>query len=214
MNRLQVCLLLFCLSAAAGVVPAVADPIPFYNTGLAADGSPLAAGAADPHYTLIYASDPNALAAYGTDPNGAWTTTSGAGWISPGSSGSQGWAGGYYVYETTLDLTGYDQSTARLSGLVSADNAVSIYLNQGGPALFTSNAGFNTLTPFEIDGGFVGGLNLVDFVVYNDSGPTGLLVADTMAQAETAEPASFLLLGSGLAAGMFFVFRRPRAVLS
>ena len=102
---------------------ALADTVTFFNTGVAADGSVLAAGSTDSHYTLIYSSDGGTYTATATTPNGAWTGATGtAGWISPGASGDQGWNTGYYVYEATLDLTGYIAGTASLSGMVAADD--------------------------------------------------------------------------------------------
>ncbi len=190
---------------------ALADSIPFYNTGEAANGSILASGASDPHYTLIYASDGDAYTATATTPNAAWATPTGtAGWISPGASGNQSWDAAYFVYQTTLDLTGYDSATAVLSGDVAADNHIYIYLN--GVDEFNST-GFSSQTPFSLTSGFMAGVNTVDFVVLNDSGPTGLLVDNTSATASpTPEPGSLILLATG--AVVFTATMRKRLVTS
>lgn len=189
-----------------------ADTITFWNTGVAADGSLLAAGSADTHYTLIDSADPNGTMAMATSAHSAWTQpTSTAGWISPGSSGYQNWDSGYYVYQTTFDLTGYDVTTASLSGMIAADDSVAVYLNGSGLAAFNGSTGFSSLTPFLISSGFVSGVNTVDFVVHNDDGPTGLMVDDTVATAQTPEPGSLLLMATGLAGGGFLVLRRSRS---
>ena len=185
-----------------GVPTAFGNAISFFDTGVAANGTALAAGVADQHYSILYSSDGGTYTATATAPNGAWmTTTDGSTWISPGASGNQGWNSGYYVYETAVDLTGYNAATAVISGSVAADDSVSIYLNRGGSAAF-SGAGFSTSWAFVISSGFASGVNFVDFVVTNQSGPTGLLVDHASATAmpaasQTPEPTTLLLVLTG-----------------
>ena len=199
-------LLLFAVLASLPAISASvakADTIQFFNTAVANDGSLLASGTADSHYSLLYSADPNGTIATATTAHPYWEQDTGtAGWISPGSDGTQGWSSGYYVYETLLDLTGYDPATASLSGLIAADNEVYIYLNQGGSALY-SGGGFSSGAPFLINSGFISGINQVEFVVHNDGGPTGLMVDDTVAtaNAQTPEPGSLFLLAGGTALG-------------
>ncbi len=182
-----------------------ADPITFFNTGVAANGSLLPVGSADSHYTLIYSADPSGIATVSN--TGVQSGT--AGWITPGADGTQSWASGYYVYEAILDLTGYMESTAVLSGFIAADDSVSIFLNRGGSAVF-SGANYWGYTPFQINSGFVSGINRIDFVVHNDQGPTGLSVDGTSVSAMAPEPGSFLLLATGLVGVASVVARKMR----
>lgn len=196
---------LFCLLPLLGTASAFADAITFFNTGVSANGSLLAAGSSDSHYNLIYNPDGANETSRATTPNSGWASnTRSAGWISPGASGNTFWNAGNYIYETTLDLTGYDPATAVLTGALAVDDCVFIYLNHAGSPLVVSS-GYSSLSAFTINSGFVSGLNYVDFVVENDNGPTGLLVANTSARASalTPEPAALLLVATGIiVAGM------------
>jgi hypothetical protein len=103
---------------------------------------------------------------------------------------------GIYVYRTTVDLTGYDLSTAVINGTWATDNfGVDIKVNDGVAANpstgLTNDAQFVALTPFTIKSGpgapgavgtatFVDGINTIDFYVKNatvDVGYTGLFVS-------------------------------------
>ncbi len=198
------------------VVPyAYGTTITFYNTGEAADGSALAAGANDSHYSLVSNPSGSTETAVATQRNVAWMASSaGSGWISPGASGNTSWASGSYTYETSIDLTGYNASTAILTGTIAADDSVAIYLNHSATAAFPMNAGFSSATGFSISG-FRSHVNVIDFVVVNQAGPTGLLVNATLtAQPLTIaapEPSTFVLVASGGLVTVTGVRRRQNA---
>ena len=201
MTLLRTTLGIAALATSIAVPHAFATTITFYNTGEAADGSTLTAGATDSHYSLVSNPSGSAETSTATQRNGAWVAPSaGSGWISPGASGNSNWASGSYTYETSIDLTSYNASTAILTGTIAADDSVAIYLNHSGTAAFTATNGFASTASFSISG-FTSGVNVIDFVVVNQSGPTGLLVTGTLtAQPVTIaapEPSTFVLVAGG-----------------
>jgi hypothetical protein len=200
------------------VAPAVADPIGVFNTGVNSSGGLLAAGDADPHYTITSSpSGPSSALVMGSTgfpigccwfPNPATSQ-----WISPNSTGASSPVGSY-TYTTTFDLTGLSPSTAILTGQWATDNnGVMIVLNGNVMSFTTPVVGFTQFFPFTISSGFVSGVNTLQFVVVNaDCGgcanPTGLHVQISGTATPVPEPGTVLLVGSGLA-GLWF--RRRRA---
>ena len=75
-----------------------------------------------------------------------------------------------------FDLTGLDASTAILQGILSADDGTAIFLN--GNLVAPLFGTWTASAPFQINSGFVGGVNTLTFAVQNyGGGPTGLNVA-------------------------------------
>ncbi len=160
-----------------------------FGTGVAADGTLLAAGEVDPHYKLTASADEGYPGPDAIVLNEGWPIQAGvwllngpsSKWIGPqadqGSTGA-GNAEGDYTYETTFDLTGYDVSKVQLVGGWACDNSgLDILVN--GVSTGLSNGGFGSLTPFTIKTGLVAGKNTLAFKMNNlplTPNPTGLRV--------------------------------------
>ena len=169
-------------SPAAKVI--VLEPIPkLFTTGLGDDGILIWDGFNDPHYTLVANPDDPAV----TQPivqdstvfpivAGPWIANSFTSvWIGPRVETSAA-AGGDYVYEIVVDLTGFDPTTAFIAGTWATDNEADILLN-GASTGIHNTGNFDTLSAFRIESGFLSGKNKLQFKVNNASvGYTGLRV--------------------------------------
>jgi hypothetical protein len=161
-----------------------------YNTGVDNAGLPLpnAANTADPHYTLV--ANPhngsNVAVVHDTSispiSNSTWMpNTTSSKWIAPVFNASTG-AVGIYTYRTTVDLTGFQASTAQLTGKWASDNPGRAIRVNGQPVTGVANlvaSSFANSVPFSIPAGmFSPGLNTIEFDVENLSpaGFTGLRV--------------------------------------
>jgi hypothetical protein len=163
------------------------SPITIFGTGVVSSGVLASDGVVDSHYSLISSVDPatpgpNAYVVNSTVwPIPPWIAEGPSSkWIGPYpyTSGAVSSAAGAYTYRTTFNLTGFNPSTAVLTGQYAADDGASIQLN--GVTVFSTSQGFGAFQSFTINSGFAAGLNTLDFVVqnavYGGTNPTGLRV--------------------------------------
>ncbi len=166
------------LNVAYRVIPGI------FGTGVAADGTLAPGGSVDPHYTVTLSADeffpgPDAIVLNDAWPIGVWLPHGPKSkWISVQESQATGNLPGAYTFRTTFDLTGYDPAKVRLEGAWGIDNdGLDIVLNGNSTGL--TAAGFGGLVPFTITGGFVAGVNTLDFLISNAGeavNPMGLRV--------------------------------------
>ena len=191
----------------------------FYNTGVDNTQAVLANGAPETHYALFSTpagSAPGVRVA--TSANGfpipPWLgDDSASAWIGPNTDSALDGAAGQYDYRTTFDLTGFDATTAVLNGLWAADDSGDNILINGLSTAQPGGGGFKSFTSFSVTNGFISGINTIDFLVTNVSGPTGLRVEGALtadvATSPVPEPISLAILGVGLAGtGLIRRFKR------
>ncbi|MEI8082726.1 MAG: LamG-like jellyroll fold domain-containing protein, partial [Actinomycetes bacterium] len=165
-----------------------------FNTGVDATGHLAANWATDLHYKLVSLPGGTNVVRVATAANGfpigPWIAGTGpSSWIGPASDNVLDGPGGQYVYRTTFDLTGIDPASVSISGMWAADNVGDEILINGksqGYATWTS-PGFSSFEPFTVTGGFLDGINTLDFVLSNGGGPTGLRV-EMAGTVSTIEP--------------------------
>ncbi len=167
-------------------------PLPgLYNTGVDNAGNALADDAVDPHYTglrvnipcINCAFSPQIATSAGGFPIPPWLPDSPlSAWIAPTASanGLANFTGvPNYGYQLQFNLTGYDPTTALISGRWATDNrGTDIWINGVGTGQPNQNQ-YTDWSPFQIRSGFVAGLNTILFLVNNEgdaSNPTGLRV--------------------------------------
>lgn len=173
-------LLLIASSASAVQVSGV------FNTGLGIDGAELAAGdgQVDANYTVLSSTQTGVVAGSSalTYYNTAYLQDGPLSRIVNATGNDFGGEGAVTTFRTTFDLTGFDAPNATITGQVLADNSLVVLLNGNQIASATT---FTTLTGFASSAQFfIAGINSLDFVLTNASGPTAFQVSGLTVTAE------------------------------
>lgn len=198
-------------AAAIALAPAVMHAQAFsglFNTGVDGAGVKLTPGSTDTHYKVVE----NGLAqAFAMTPHSSYATSPTAGYIWQTSDGTP--LNVTRTFRTTFTLnSGYDPATAMLFGKWSTDNyGLDIVLN--GVSTGITSPDFLAFRSFQINSGFVAGLNTLDFVVQDVGVISGLSVSDlggTATTTVTPEPSAVALMTAGLVAVGVVARRRKR----
>ncbi|HEX3769987.1 MAG TPA: hypothetical protein VHV30_03945 [Polyangiaceae bacterium] len=157
-----------------------------FPTGVDNNGTPLANGTVDPHYSLATTDVtvglmPKAYAVaaqMSMGGGGAWTpNTPSSKWISVRPSAADALPL-VYTYSTTFNLNGVDPTTATLTGSLACDDTCVLRLNGTTIKTFASPA-WTTPAAFSIPAGgpFTAGMNTLSVAVTNSGGVvTGLQI--------------------------------------
>jgi hypothetical protein len=148
-----------------------------YSTGVDGNGDALPTGSDELHYSY---SGPVIPPAKVLDGHIAWVVPPvGSAWIGP-ANGDNEVPVGDYTYTLEFDLTGLDPDIASIQGELATDNVASIRLNgvDTGFVHPDGTSSFRSLAPFSIKAGFVPEMNPLEFLVSNNVGPSGLLIAN------------------------------------
>jgi hypothetical protein len=228
----------YVLSACVGFLAVVALSLPSHgsfvsiaglkNTGVNADNTVRAGESAELHYDLDaypagYSSNPG-LTIVDLPSGASWiANTSTSKWISVGTQG-QGWLSndlsGNYEISLTFDLTGFNHTTALLSGRFASDNLASVKLNTTTIGNTTGGTPFSSWASFSAaSSAFVSGMNTLVFSINNSGSttstsgtgnPMGLRVEFLSSTVQVPEPATMALWGMGAVGLAAFRFRRKK----
>jgi hypothetical protein len=224
----RITLALVALGVLLASAPANAALITTFNTGVDALGNPLSGGSLDPHWSIMAGpgiTNPiSGVVISDQLRNGNYAQSANSRWIWENASGAAG-TNAPYTFLLTFNLTGFDPTTAVLSGAWGVDNDGSILLNGSAPigsgALALGggdvSGNFNAFHGFQITGGFVSGINNLEFQA-TDLGVVGglnvnglALTASPSAPASAVpEPTSVTLLVSGVLGLLGYGWRRRK----
>jgi hypothetical protein len=206
-------------------VQAKADVITLFNTGVDASGNPLAGGSLDPHWSIIAGpgiTSPVPAVILNNQQVGTYAQSTDSRWIWVNASGAAA-TGSPYTFRSTFDLTGFNPSTVAVSGSWGVDNDGSILLNgrtPTGSGALTLDGGdvsgnYTAFHNFQVTGGFVSGINTIDFMA-TDLGVVGGLNVNHLVETVLAvpEPSSVLMAATGAMIVMAYSRRRGRGALA
>jgi hypothetical protein len=197
--------------SAASVTAASAASIPgLFNTGVDSSGNVLSPlGGQDPHYLVVETGN-NALTMsvlsgdyIANGPNSLWI------WEQAGGQPTNVTR----TFRTTFNLTGFDPSTASITGQWAADDYLdAIKINGVSIGAITNYPGIEnwaSFHPFTINSGFTAGLNTLDFVVEDAGGIAGFRINSLSGTAQPV-PEPSTILGIGAILGTLPVLRKDK----
>jgi hypothetical protein len=196
-----------------------AGAISLFNTGVNSSGVPLAGGSSDPHWTIIsgpgITSPTPAVVVSNQSPFGLYAQNPNSKWIWVNASGDASINSPYTIRET-FNLTGENPNTAMISGSWGVDNTGMILLNGSTPLGTGTMAlpgnttnNFESFHSFTITGGFVAGVNTLDFVVTDLANPGALNVNSLVGTVGVPEPSAISLMLVGWIS--LLAYRRVKA---
>jgi hypothetical protein len=201
------------------VPAALAAPISIFGTGLDNSGNQLVGNVLDPHWTLVGSPMTWTGGSVSTlvpgFPLNAYLpdfASLASRWVMPGDGTASNHPAGVYTYETTFDLTGFDPSTANITGRWIADNQrLRILLNSTPVVTYPSdisNSFLGNWLSFTIASGFVSGVNTLRFEVQNNEGPTAIRVELSGTATPIPEPLTLAVFGLMTGGAGFVALRR------
>jgi hypothetical protein len=174
-----------------------------YNTGVNGSGIVLPHQSLEQHYSVSGASSIAYVVPPVYEPNLGWAwlpAPAGSAWIGPNSTTNTASPDpvGIYHYTIQFNLTGYNPAAVRVSGSWMTDNTGEMFLNGVSTGLTTDPESYKHLTSFNLNSGFVTGMNTLEFRVLNEfvgPNPSGLCVAGLTATL-VPEPSSLALMSA------------------
>lgn len=178
--------------------PSNAAIIPnLFPTGVDNSGTVLGDGASDPHYSILNPAGPGIVINQGNIPSSWLPNNSSSRWIWQTATGQP--TNVTLTFSTTFDLTGFDPNSASITGMWAVDNfGLDILIN--GNSTGQTSPGFGSLVPFNINNGFLPGINTIEFVAQDVGFISGFRVdsisgtADLINGEQIPEPTSNLSL--------------------
>jgi len=203
------------VSLQAAAIPGI------YNTGVDNSNAVLPGGSADPHWTVVYNGGSSFGAATVQSDGNLFGGCCGlAPWMLNGPDSK--WVSivdnrfqpsGQVSYDLMFDLTGFDPSTASITGGMAADgNVLAVLINGTTTGDLTSYNTWDHFTAFTINSGFQAGANVLTFIVNHEDGDFDAFRAEltgTASLSSAPEPGTLMLMGAGLVLAGVYKRRRP-----
>lgn len=157
-----------------------------FNTGVDDLGIVKTVQSSEQHYQLSGPSNtPFVTTPVNYPPLGwAWLPApAGSAWIGPNATTNSASPDpvGNYIYSIQFDLSAYNPTQIRITGSWMTDNSGQLFLNGNDTGFSTGIESYKQLSDFDLQSGFVSGVNTLEFRVNNEnagSNPTGLCVAN------------------------------------